>query len=154
MRLFYTLSDYPPASRDRVRQVRSARTARLLAEHGPDINLPDLCCGRSRSHPSGAAWRARRSMRPPVESASGLLAPQCYVDHFRWSRRTVRNSFGPFNSLRLRLSRSSEVAELSARWSMVSLARLAALSCFSSREETRERLADWPFVAPPSFSQR
>jgi hypothetical protein len=47
--------------------------------------------------------------KPSVKSAKGKRSSFEAIrdgDHFRWSRRRSRNSFGPFNSLRLRLSRS------------------------------------------------
>lgn len=74
--------------------------------------------------------------------------------HFRWSRRAPRNSFGPFNKLRLRVCRCSAVAERSSRRSMAWPARAAALSRFSIWDGTRGRLARTPLGAPPSFSQR
>jgi hypothetical protein len=46
MRLFYTLSDYPhdvvEIECDKCGRHGRLRTAKLLAEHGPDIKLPDL----------------------------------------------------------------------------------------------------------------
>jgi hypothetical protein len=46
MRLYYTLSDYPHEMVEiecaKCGRHGRLRTARLLAEHGPDIKLPDL----------------------------------------------------------------------------------------------------------------
>ena len=46
MRLYYTLADFPHATVEiecaKCGRHGRLRTARLLAEHGPDIKLPDL----------------------------------------------------------------------------------------------------------------
>ena len=46
MRMFYTLADYPHETVEiecaKCGRHGRLRTARLLAEHGPDIKLPDL----------------------------------------------------------------------------------------------------------------
>ena len=46
MRMFYTLADYPHEMVEiecaKCGRHGRLRTARLLAEHGPDIKLPDL----------------------------------------------------------------------------------------------------------------
>ena len=46
MRLYYTLADYPHETVEiecaKCERHGRLRTARLLAEHGPDIELPDL----------------------------------------------------------------------------------------------------------------
>jgi hypothetical protein len=46
MRMFYTLADYPhdtvEIECEKCGRHGRLRTARLLAEHGPDIKLPDL----------------------------------------------------------------------------------------------------------------
>jgi hypothetical protein len=74
MRMYYTLADYP---HDMV-EVECAkcgrhgrlRTARLLAEHGPDIKLPDLLreiaqCPKwdSMNDPCGAGYSPSSQMR-------------------------------------------------------------------------------------------
>jgi hypothetical protein len=72
MRLYYTLADYPHEMIEiecsKCGPHGRLRTARLLAEHGPNIKLPDLLVVIAQCPKWGTAWmiRARRAMRPQV----------------------------------------------------------------------------------------